>query len=127
MAALSDEKRIRALIGNWAAAVRAKDMAGILAHHTRDIVMFDVPPPLQSKGLRAYQKTWELFFRHSSGGPRSFELIGLRIIVSETVAFGYALLRIGGEKTPQCRLTLGLRKVRSKWWIAHEHHSAPAK
>jgi hypothetical protein len=35
----------------------------ILAHHERDIVMFDLPPPLQCRGIEAYKQTWDLFFR----------------------------------------------------------------
>jgi ketosteroid isomerase-like protein len=53
----SDEAQIRALIKKWASSVRTKDMDGVLANHAVDIVMFDVPMPLQSKGLKEYRKT----------------------------------------------------------------------
>lgn len=26
--------------------------------------MFDLPPPLQCKGIEAYEQTWDLFFRY---------------------------------------------------------------
>jgi hypothetical protein len=39
----SDEAEIRKLIEDWARAVRAHDLKGILAHHSADILMFDVP------------------------------------------------------------------------------------
>ena len=48
-----DETEIRDLIEAWAWAVRDGDMAAILANHTDDMVMFDVPVPLQSKGMAA--------------------------------------------------------------------------
>ena len=121
----TNEAQIRQLIENWARAVRAGDMENILAHHIDDIVMFDVPPPLQSKGIAAYKKTWDLFFKYSPGGQGSFNIVELKIIAGDTVAFAHGLLRIGGEKNPSCRLTIGLHKVRGKWLIAHEHHSAP--
>ena len=41
----NDEAEIRTLIDRWAEAVHAGDMDGVLADHTEDIVMFDVPPP----------------------------------------------------------------------------------
>ena len=44
---------------------------------------------------------------------------------ADTVAFAYGLLRIAGSKEPVCRLSIGLRKVRGKWLISHEHHSYP--
>lgn len=61
----TDEAAIRELVESWARAVRAKDLDGILANHSTDILMFDVPPPVQSKGIEAYRKTWDLFFSWS--------------------------------------------------------------
>jgi ketosteroid isomerase-like protein len=40
-----DEEQIRTLIERWAEAVHGGDMSGVLADHSDDIVMFDVPPP----------------------------------------------------------------------------------
>jgi ketosteroid isomerase-like protein len=122
MADSSNEIQIRRLIEDWARAVRARDMEGALARHTEDVVMFDVPLPLQSKGIAAYKKTWELFFNHSPGGDGSFNLVELDITAGDTVAFCHALIKIFNSKA---RLTMGLRKIRGKWLIAHEHHSYP--
>jgi ketosteroid isomerase-like protein len=52
----SNENQIRTVVENWAAAVRARDIEGAVAHHTDDIVMFDVPLPLQSRGARGFQE-----------------------------------------------------------------------
>jgi ketosteroid isomerase-like protein len=123
----SNESQIRKVIESWAKAVRDGDIEGILAHHSKDLVMFDVPHPLQSKGIEAYKKTWDLFFQYSPGGEGSFNLEELKITSGDTVAFCHALLIIGGAKEPQCRLTIGLRKVGGEWLIAHEHHSAPSE
>ncbi len=46
-----DETAIRNQIEAWAKAVRDRDMPGILRHHAPDMVMFDVPPPLQLRGI----------------------------------------------------------------------------
>ena len=118
----TEETKIRTLVMGWARAVRAKDMDGALAHHTSDIVMFDVPMPLQSKGMREYKKTWKLFFDNSPGGPGSFDVRELRITAGEKVAFSHALVRIADATV---RLTMGLRKEKGRWRIAHEHHSYP--
>lgn len=61
-----NESQIRALVERWAKAVRAKDMDSVFANHTADIVMFDVPLPLQSRGIEEYKKAWELFFDSQS-------------------------------------------------------------
>jgi ketosteroid isomerase-like protein len=63
-----DEIDIQALIERWTRAVREENRAGIRADHDSDMLMFDVPPPLLSRGLDAYMATWEKFFCH---GPRS--------------------------------------------------------
>ena len=40
-----NEAAIRDLVENWARAVRSKNIDGILANHSPDVLMFDVPPP----------------------------------------------------------------------------------
>jgi ketosteroid isomerase-like protein len=45
-----DKDHSRALIERWANAVHTADMDGVLADHSDDIVMFDVPPPTDESG-----------------------------------------------------------------------------
>lgn len=132
MSETSDETTIRKLIEDWAAAVRRKDMAAILRDHAADIVMFDVPPPFESRGIAAYEASWDLFFRWA-GTPVMFDLRRLEIVAGAEVAFAVALMRCnGGEPGSPAgeldfRLTVGLRKVDGRWTIVHEHHSIPAE
>lgn len=100
-------------------------MEGILKNHPADILMFDVPKPLQLKGLNEYMKTWELFFQYSPGGKDSFQLENLRVYASDSVTSCTALIKLSNSKDAQCRLTLGLKKINNKWMIVHEYHSAP--
>jgi uncharacterized protein (TIGR02246 family) len=117
-----DEAEIRRLVEAWAKAVRAKDIDGATANHMDDVVMFDVPVPLQSRGVEAYRKTWDLFFAHNPGGAGSFDVTELEISAGDTVAFCHAILKIFDS---DARLTMGLRKEKGRWLIAHEHHSYP--
>jgi ketosteroid isomerase-like protein len=127
------EAEIRALIEAWADAVRRHDLPAILAHHDDHIVMFDVPPPLVSRGLAEYKKTWDLFFAYHQLG-QAFEVEDLQICVGDTVAFAVAIMRcgsatVGDPPMPggfRFRLTIGLCKVDDDWRIRHEHHSVPA-
>jgi uncharacterized protein (TIGR02246 family) len=123
------EIQIRALIETWADAVRRHDLSGILAHHDPDIVMFDVPPPLQSRGLDEYKKTWDLFFKYHKPS-QTFDIEELTVTAGEDVAFAVAIMRCVSSPPEQggflFRLTIGLRKVDDVWRIAHEHHSVPA-
>ena len=127
-----DEAQIRALIERWAEAVHAGDMEGVLADHSTDIVMFDVPPPKDGvRGIEAYRETWPPFFEWQRRGA-TFEMISLDVTAGDDVAFAYALLRCGTaeehERDPdnRLRLSLGLRKEHGRWLVSHEHHSFPS-
>jgi ketosteroid isomerase-like protein len=121
------DSQIKALIEAWADAVRRHDIFGILAHHEQDIVMFDVPPPLQSKGMNEYKKTWDLFFRYHHPS-QAFDVEELAITAGEDVAFAVAIMRCGAGTAGGFlfRLTIGLRKIDGDWRITHEHHSVPS-
>ena len=126
-----DEDDIRRLVENWAAAVRKRDLDGILHAHTPDILMFDVPPPLQSTGIKAYRATWDLFFSWARD-PVVFDIKEMTVTAGAAVAFVAVLMRCagterGGENIElDFRLTVGLRKIDGQWTVAHEHHSVPA-
>jgi ketosteroid isomerase-like protein len=60
-------------------------MQRVLAHHADDIVMFDVPLPLQPRGMDEYRKTWESFFANNPVGPGSFDVTELQITASDTL------------------------------------------
>jgi uncharacterized protein (TIGR02246 family) len=128
----NEEAAIRALIEDWAKAVQAVDLDGVLADHTDDIVMFDVPPPNEVRGKAAYRDTWPPFFKWIQQGG-AFEIVSLDVTAGHDVAFAHALLRCGTvdgfKKDPdrRLRLTIGLRKIDDRWAIAHEHHSFPDK
>ncbi|NDV07014.1 SgcJ/EcaC family oxidoreductase [Rhodococcus sp. IEGM 248] len=126
-----DELQIRNLIDRWVEAVHSGDMTGVLADHSDDIVMFDVPPPYEgARGIDAYRETWPPFFEWQLKGAR-FEMVSLDLTAGEDVAFAHALLRCGTEAeladNPEnrLRLTVGLRKEDGRWLVAHEHHSFP--
>src|SRR5918995_5477898 len=128
-----DEAEIRSLIERWADAVHAGDIDGVLADHSADIVMFDVPPPNDGvRGIDAYRAVWPPFFEWQLRGA-SFEIVVLDITAGDDVAFAHALLRCGTpeelEQDPEnrLRLSLGLRNQNGRWVVSHEHHSFPAR
>jgi ketosteroid isomerase-like protein len=87
-----DEAAIRGVIESWTAAVRRKDLAGILQNHASDILMFDVPPPFQSRGIEAYRASWDLFFSWSAD-PIPFDITDISITAGSDVAFVVATMR----------------------------------
>jgi ketosteroid isomerase-like protein len=119
------------LIERWSAAVRAEDYSAIRADHHEDLQMFDVPLPLQSRGLDAYMKTWDLFFQFQMR-PINFDFEDVEITAGFYVAFATAIGRCinidqAGKPEPLVfRLTMGLKKIGGQWCVMHEHHSLPA-
>jgi ketosteroid isomerase-like protein len=131
--AKADEARIKVLLESWADAVRRHDVPAILAHHDQNILMFDLPPPLQCRGIEAYRQTWDLLFRYHQAGT-AFDFRELTVTSGADVAFAAAIMWCGPDSSGNpadqegflFRLTVGLHKVGGDWRIAHEHHSVPA-
>ncbi len=128
--AATDEAQIRQLIDNWAKALRAKDINGLMSHYTPDILVFDLAPPLQYVGINAYRNNFEDWFA-SFQGPIGYEIRGLSITPGDDVAFSRSLNRISGRRTSGentdvwVRATIGFRKIGGNWMITHEHFSVP--
>jgi uncharacterized protein (TIGR02246 family) len=131
MGSHSEEAEVRKVIEDWARAVREKDIEGVVANHVEDVVMFDVPPPVQVRGLDAYRKTWPPFFDWQRSAEGSFDIAELNITAGADVAFATAILQCASKEarakdpSPTLRLSLGLRKQHGRWLIVHEHHSFP--
>jgi uncharacterized protein (TIGR02246 family) len=125
-----DEAAIRELVEGWAEAVRDKDLSGILRNHAHDMVMFDVPPPLQLQGIEEYGKSWDLFYA-ASPEPFAFDIREMKVTAGQDVAFAVAVMHCRVKEGRDAsdldfRLTIGLRKIEGQWLITHEHHSVPA-
>jgi PhnB protein len=122
------ESQIRAVIDDWANALRNKNAAGVIRHHASDFVQFSLAPPLIStaanvEGLEAWFATWR--------GSLGYEMRELAVTAGEDVAFCHSLNRMSGTKTDGERAdvwfrhTFGLRKIGRAWKIVHEHESVP--
>jgi uncharacterized protein (TIGR02246 family) len=129
--ASQDEAEIHALIERWARAVREEDRAAIRRDHDPDMLMFDVPPPLVSRGLDAYMTTWELFLSCAEK-PVALSFHDVAVTCGSDVAFATAIGKCvsvdpqGKREALEFRLTMGLRKIQGRWRVMHEHHSLPA-
>ena len=128
--AQTEESKIRALIENWAEALRAKDVDLYVSHYAEDILLFDLAPPLEYAGLDALRKGLEEWFS-TFESPVGFEIRNLQISTGDRTAFSHSLNHITGERTTGehtdvwARSTIGFRKVEDSWLISHEHLSVP--
>jgi uncharacterized protein (TIGR02246 family) len=126
----NDEAKIRALIDDWAKAVRAKDVDGVMSHYAAEVVTFDLAPPLQCTGADALKASLEAWFP-TFRGPVGYEIRDLSITTGDEAAFCRSLNRISGTRTDGeetdvwLRATVGLRKIDGRWKVTHEHSSVP--
>lgn len=91
--------QIRALIENWADAVHRGDLDAVLADHSPDIVMFDVPPPEHGvRGIAAYRETWPPFLSWQRQGA-SFEIVSLAVTLAPVLVMA-GLPLLGSNRWP---------------------------
>ncbi len=127
---LTAEAEIRKRLDEWARATRAKDVDAIIASYAPDTRSFDCHSQLQLEGAAALRQHLEACMP-CMRGPMTFEIHDLKIAAHGDVAFGHYLARFGATgqsgkvHTGWLRVTVGLRKVRDRWLIAHDHCSAP--
>jgi len=128
--AASEEAQVRQRVASWAKALRAKDVDGLMSHYAQEIVVFDLAPPLELKGVVAYRKNWTDWFA-TFQGPVGYEIRDLDVATAGDVTFCRSLNRITGTRTTGensdawVRATVGFRKVGGIWIITHEHFSVP--
>jgi ketosteroid isomerase-like protein len=127
---LDTNGEIRELVGEWAIAVRAKDVEGVMSHYASNVVVFDVVEPQQFKGtdlLRTRLTEWLSSFE----GHMGFEVSDLEVDAGDYYAFSYGLNRIIGTKRDgdqldmTWRATMCWRKLDGRWQITHSHASVP--
>jgi ketosteroid isomerase-like protein len=125
-----EEAQIRQRVGSWAKVLRAKDVDGLLSHYAQEIVVFDLAPPLEFKGVVAYKKNWIEWFA-TFQGPVGYEIRDLNVTTAGDVEFCHSLNQITGTRTSGensdawVHATVGFRKIGGIWKITHEHFFVP--
>jgi ketosteroid isomerase-like protein len=131
-AASADEAGLRALESQFAAAVNAKDVSAIMKVYVPDesLVVFDVTPPRQYVGAKAYAKDWTDFIG-TFKGPLKFEISDLSVSAAGRMGFGHSIQHVTGTNTKgqpvdiTVRVTDVYRKINGNWLVVHEHVSVP--
>lgn len=134
MNANTDIESIKNLIAARATAIANADAEAAIEPLARDVVVYDLQPPLafvgadarDVEGLRAWLKTWK------GSGPR-VEFRESRILIDGDLCIAHGLSRMQGEKIEEgavelwFRTTLVFKRSEDGWMIVHEHNSVPMK
>jgi ketosteroid isomerase-like protein len=124
------EAEIRGIMGARVAAVRAKDLDGLIAHHADDVVSYDLLEPLQYRGREAVRQRARQWF-DGYDGPMAYQILGLQVEAAFDVAFCHGLHHVRGTARDGrqidmfWRATQGFRRIDGEWRIVHEHGSLP--
>jgi ketosteroid isomerase-like protein len=124
------ETLIRQRVEDLAKAIGAKDIDGVIALYARDLVSFDLTPPLRRFGTDEKRRAWQEVFAASSG-PIAYEIRGLTVTTNGEVAFVHSLNHInstlpGGPVDMWLRWTACFRQIDGVWLVVHDHVSVPA-
>jgi uncharacterized protein (TIGR02246 family) len=128
---MTDTDDIRALIDRFAAAIRGKDLRGVMSVFADDVISFDLGPPLQHGGGDVFVAHWRALF-DAYDGAIEYEIRDLHVEVAHDLAFSRSLNRTAGtlkngrRAERWLRWTACYRKRDSGWVIVHEHVSVPA-
>ena len=127
-----DEAKIKDLESRFVAAVKAKDVDAVMKVYVPDesLFVFDVIPPRQYVGAKAYAKDWTDLFGMFKG-PVNFEISDLSVSADGTMGYGHSIQHISGSDGKgqpidvTVRVTDVYRKLNGNWLIVHEHVSVP--
>lgn len=125
-----DEADIEALVSRFVAAIRAKDVTGVMSVFAAEVVSFDLTDSLEHRGGAAFAERWQALF---GSYPHAIdcEVRDLTICAGHDVAFSHSLNRMGGvlkngsRSERWLRWTACYRKRNDQWLIVHEQVSVP--
>ncbi|MDX3226289.1 YybH family protein [Streptomyces sp. ME19-01-6] len=125
-----DEAKIRQQVEKVVEGIRTKDLEGLKRLYAKDIVSFDVEPPLQHVGVEAKSENWARAFTFFQ--DVRYEVRDLTVTAGGDLAFGHFFGRLSGTLKNGAatsgmwvRGTFCFRKVDGDWLIAHDQVSVP--
>ena len=126
-----DQALIRQRMADWAQAIRARDVNGVLSLYAPDIVSFDIGPPLRYTGYRPQASSLAGDVRQFPGAI-GYEVTDLTVAAGGDLAFAHSLNHVSGrlasghDSDMWVRSAACFRRVDGPWLVVHDHASVPA-
>jgi len=125
-----DVDAIKAKYSAWKHAFEARDLDGIMALYSPDVLAYDAVPPLQFSGSDAHRRDYAAFLGQFKG-PIRVTIPHVHVEQSGVVAYAFGLEHLRGTMTNGTsidmwlRFTDGWKRQNGQWLIEHEHVSVP--
>jgi ketosteroid isomerase-like protein len=114
----------------WAKATQEDKRDDILINHHKDVLIYDVLPPMKYNSANAYKASWDDWHPNTES-ESVFTLKDLQIQAGEKHGFATCFIQCGGilpngkKFSDLVRATFCLALLRGKWKIVHQHISKP--
>ena len=123
--------QLRAHYENVARALRNRDSKAAMVGYAEDVLVFDIPPPLQVVGKQLNTAAYDHIFAQTIG-PYLVDFADLRIrLLGPSAAFATSVfktkfkMRSGDGVSFTARITDIFEKRNGHWLVVHEHVSLP--
>ena len=127
---MNAKDEVERLLQQWADRTSKGLQDLILEKHSTDAVIYDVLPPMQYVGTKAYRDSWD-DWQPETTGENVFRIENLQVTASDDIAFAFGFIRCGGTLPDGkvfgdlVRATFCLTKSADAWRITHQHISMP--
>lgn len=125
------EREVADVLERYSAAISAKDADAVVKFYTRDVVAYDLAPPLRVPTAQVLDPAYIQQWFDTWEGPIGSTGHELEIVVGDGVAYSVGLRRMTGTKKDGehvelwFRTTACLRREAGGWKITHVHNSVP--
>lgn len=125
-------EQIITVLENYAEAVRNGNVDVIMSFYEKDIVAFDIMPPLSINNKISFRKNFEETMLKAFTFPVNYtfeqqkiDVSGDLAVVRSFVHFAGDLVNGAGNVDNLMRSTMVLKRIDGNWLITHEHCSVP--
>jgi uncharacterized protein (TIGR02246 family) len=125
------EALIRQRIEDYANAISAKDIDGVMSLFAPNLVSFDIAiKTLRYAGADNKRREWQKVF--ATYRSIDYEIRDLNVTTHGDLAFVHAVNHVNGtlanghNNDMWVRWTAGLRRIDGAWLVVHDHVSVPA-
>lgn len=115
---------IRKRIDAFVRAVRNRDLEAVLSFYAPGLTSFAFIPSHQRVTREKYRQLWRDYFG-TLQGPLDFGFLDLQILLGGDIAICHGLNWIRNQNEIWTRWTGCLQNFHGKWFLVHEHASAP--